>query len=547
MNFTRKRSSKSPPADSNESERSLIPLFIGLMVAMFLSALSATVLSVALPTMVGELNGVDQMLWVMTAYILASTIVMPIVGKVGDLIGRKGLLIAAILIFIAGSVIGGLSTGMGMMVIGRVVQGLGGGGLMILSQATIADVIPARERGKYMGAMGAVFAASSVAGPLLGGWLTEGPGWRWTFWINIPLGIIAALAAIYFLHIPKVTHSKPKFDVWGMTFIAVATTCLVLVASWAGNHYAWDSPTILALIAGTVVAGITFVLVEWKTAEPLIPMMLFKDRNFNLATSAGLLIGVPMFGSIGYLPTYLQMSFGADATTAGLLMIPTMAAVMVTNLITGVLASKYGRYKWMPITGSLLLALSLVLLGTLTLATPLWVLCSYLAIMGMGVGTSVQILVLIVQNSFHISLLGTATASNNYFRQIGASLGSAIVGSLFASRLMGLLSDQLPEGSDAAGGITSLTPVRVHVLPHALRDPILLGYNDALVPLFLYMVPLALLSFVLLCFLKEVPLATTIDRDIRPESLTEGELLLAADKEPANENVDREPPSTPRN
>jgi MFS family permease len=314
--------------------------------------------------------------------------------------------------------------------------------------------------------------------------------------------------------------------VWGMALIAAATTCLVLVASWGGNDYAWDSPTIIGLMVGTVVAGILFVLVERKTAEPLIPMMLFKDRNFNLTTSAGLLTGVAMFGAVGYLPTYLQMTFGADATTAGLLMTPMMGALLVTSVVTGALASKYGRYKWMPITGSLLLALGLLLLGTLTPATPIWVFCGYLAIMGAGLGTSMQILVLVVQNSFHISLVGTATASNNYFRQIGASLGSAVIGSLFASRLMDILSRRLPGGSHAAGGITSLTPDGVRALPHALRDPILLGYNDALVPLFLYMVPLALVAFGLLCFLKEVPLATSIDR-ARPTERPEAAEALA--------------------
>jgi EmrB/QacA subfamily drug resistance transporter len=530
MTTTRPRTiTKAPARASHETKRGLILMFVGLILAMFLSALSSTVLSAALPTMVGELNGVDEMLWVMTAYILASTIMMPIYGKVGDLIGRKGLLIGAIVIFMAGSVIGGLSTSMGMMILSRVVQGLGGGGLIILSQAIIADVIPARERGKYMGIMGAVFAVSSVAGPLLGGWFTEGPGWRWTFWMNIPLGIIAVLAAIRFLHIPHRGHAAPRIDVWGMALVAAATTCLVLVASWGGNDYAWDSPTIIGLIAGTILAAVAFVLVERKAAEPLIPMMLFKDRNFNLTTSAGLLTGVAMFGAVGYLPTYLQMTFGADATTAGLLMTPMMGALVVTSVVTGALASKYGRYKWMPITGSLLLALGLTLLGTLTPDTPLWVFCGYLAVMGAGLGTSMQILVLVVQNSFHISLVGTATASNNYFRQIGASLGSAVIGSLFASRLMDILSQRLPGGSHAAGGITSLTPDGVRALPHALRDPILLGYNDALVPLFLYMVPLALLAFVLLCFLKEVPLATSIDRSApTPATATDQDELQPA-------------------
>jgi len=515
---------------SHETKRGIILLFVGLMLSMLLASLSQTVLSAALPTMVGELNGVTEMLWVMTAYILASTIMMPIYGKLGDLIGRKGLLIGAILAFMAGSVIGGLSGDMGMLIVGRVVQGLGGGGLIILSQAIIADVIPARERGKYMGIMGAVFAVSSVAGPLLGGWFTEGIGWRWTFWINLPLGALALVAAFAFLHIPRYNQEKPRIDYWGMALLAAATTCLILAASWGGNDFAWDSPTIVGLIAGTVIAAIVFVLVERRTAEPIIPLRLFKQRNFNLTTIAGLLTGVAMFGAIGYLPTYLQMTFGLDATTAGLLMIPMMGALLLTSVVTGFLASKYGRYKWMPISGSLVVAAGLTLLSTMTPQTPLWVYCCYLAVMGMGLGMSMQILVLIVQNTFHITMVGTATAANNYFRQIGASLGSAIVGSLFATRLTELLAKQLPAGGGQAGGIDSLTPGAVLDLPAGIRHIIDQAYNDALTPLFLYMMPLLLIACLLLCFLKEKALATTIERDAVPESIGEGNLLVTGGK-----------------
>jgi EmrB/QacA subfamily drug resistance transporter len=524
-----------PPVErarSHESTRGLILLFVGLMLAMLLASLSQTVLSAAMPTMVGELNGVDLMLWVMTAYILASTIMMPIYGKIGDLVGRKGLLLFAITMFMAGSVLGGLAGDMNLLIVARVVQGLGGGGLMILSQAIIADVVPARERGKYMGVMGAVFAVSSVAGPLLGGWFTEGIGWRWTFWINIPLGILALAASIAFLHLPK--HDlrvKPRIDVFGMALLAAATTCLVLIASWGGSTYDWDSLQIILLIAGTVIAGAAFVFVELRTPEPIIPMSLFRERNFTLTTIAGLLTGVAMFGVIGYLPTYLQMTFGEDATTAGLLMIPMMGALLLTSVVTGWLVSRYGRYKWMPMVGALFVAGGLSLLSTMTPETPLWVFCSFLAVMGIGLGTSMQILVLIVQNTFHVRMVGTATASNNYFRQIGATLGSAFVGSLFATRLFDLLGDRLPMTGNVAGSAHSLTPEAVKHLPEAVRTIIDQAYNDALTPLFLWMVPLALAAFVLLCFIKEVPLATTIDRDaVIDNSVAEGNLLVTADE-----------------
>ncbi|MGM7698035.1 DHA2 family efflux MFS transporter permease subunit [Microbacterium sp. A84] len=529
-------SSTAPRPRSHESRRGIILLFIGLVLAMLLASLSQTVLSAAMPTMVGELGGVDQMLWVMTAYILASTIMMPIYGKMSDLIGRKGPMIFAIVTFMAGSVIGALAPDMTVLIAGRIVQGVGGGGLIILSQAIIADVVPARERGKYMGIMGAVFAVSSVAGPLLGGWLTEEVNWRWTFWLNIPLGALALVAAIVLLHLPKGTTAKPKIDVFGMMTLAVATASLILVASWGGNDYEWTSPVILSLIASTVVFAVLFVFVERRAAEPIMPLGLFRHRNFNLATAAGLLIGVAMFGAIGYLPTYLQMTFGADATTAGMLMVPMMGMMLVSSLLSGWLVSKYGRYKWMPIVGAALVALGLVLLGTMTPETPLWRFCVDVGLLGLGLGVNMQILVLIVQNTFPNRVVGTATAANNFFRQIGASLGSAVIGSLFALRLVDIIGERLPSGAAAqVGDIASLTPHSVLELPASVHDIVVHGYNDALTPLLLGMAPLAVVAVVLLCFIKEVPLKTTVERDIVPDSVSEGHLIIEHDSDSVND------------
>jgi EmrB/QacA subfamily drug resistance transporter len=505
---------------SSPSKRSILLVFAGLMVTMLLASLDQTIFSTALPTIVGELHGVDQMLWVTTAYILASTIMLPVYGKLGDLIGRKGLFIAAISIFILGSIVGGFADDMTWLIIGRAVQGLGGGGLMILSQAIIADVVPARERGRYMGIMGGVFALSSVAGPLLGGWFTDVIGWRWGLWMNIPLGILAIVSAMFFLHLPKNTAGRPRLDVAGMGLLAAATTFVVLITTWGGNTYDWDSPIILALIAGAIVAAVAFVFVERKAAEPVMPLKLFKDRNFTLTTIAGLFIGVAMFGAIAYLPTYLQMVTGVDATQAGLLMIPMMAALLVVSIVTGQLVSKTGRYKWLPIAGTAIVAVALLLLSTMTPTMPIWLLCTFLAVMGVGLGASMQILVLIVQNSFPVKEVGTATASNNYFRQVGASIGTAIVGSLFVARLTDLLSQRMPAGATTAGTDTnSLTPEAVKQLPSAMRDIIVGAYSDALTPVFLYMLPLMIVAAVLLCFIKEKPLATTIERDVLPESL----------------------------
>ena len=518
-----------------EDKRNILLVFAGLMVTMLLASLDQMIFSTALPTIVGELNGVDHMLWVTTAYILASTIMLPIYGNLGDLIGRKGLFIGAIALFVLGSIIGGLSQNMAWLIGGRAVQGLGGGGLMILAQAIIADVVPARERGRYMGIMGGVFALSSVAGPLLGGWFTEGIGWRWAFWMNVPLGALAIASAMLFLRLPKNSRTKPKLDIAGMALLAVASTCLVLTTTWGGTTYGWGSATIIALIVGTIVAAAAFVSVERKAAEPIMSPHLFRDRNFNLTTIAGLITGIAMFGALAYLPTYLQMVTGAGATKAGFLMIPMMAALLVSSVISGQLVSKTGRYKWLPIIGTLLVSVSLVLLSTMTPSLPVWALCSYLAVMGVGLGMSMQILILIVQNSFPISQVGTATASNNYFRQIGASLGSAVVGSLFVARLTQLLTDRMPGGgSTAAGSSNSFTPAIVRELPAAVRGVIIGAYNDALTPVFLYMVPLILIAVVLLCFVKEKPLATTIERDIIPETLEIDGMTNARLEEPAD-------------
>ena len=501
-------------------KRHILLIFAGLMVTMLLASLDQMIFSTALPTIVGELDGVNHMLWVTTAYILASTITMPVYGKLGDLIGRKGLFIAAISIFIVGSVIGGLAHDMTWLIAGRAVQGLGGGGLLILSQAIIADVVPARERGKYMGIMGGVFAISSVAGPLLGGWFTEGIGWRWAFWMNVPLGLLAIASAVFFLRLPKNTNRNPSIDLAGITLLAIASTCLVLMTTWGGNTYDWNSPVIIGLIIGALVAGGLFVIVERRAAEPIMPLHLFKERNFNLTTIVGLIIGVAMFGALAYLPTYLQMVTGANATQAGLLMIPLMAALLITSIVSGQLVSRTGRYKALPMIGMVLVAASLFLLSTMTPDLAVWVICSYLALMGLGLGMSMQILILIVQNTFPVTEVGTATASNNYFRQIGASLGSAIVGSLFVAKLTQLLSERMPAGAaSASGGENSLTPAVVRDLPAGIKNVIVSSYNDALTPIFLYMVPLVIVGLILLVFVVEKPLATSIERDILPESL----------------------------
>ena len=504
------------PTADQKADRTVLYLFIGLMITMLLASLNQTVLSTALPTIVGELKGVDQMTWVITGYILATTIVMPIYGRISDLFGRKPVLIAAISLFIVGSIIGGLAQNIEVLIASRVLQGLGGGGLMILAQATIADVVPPRERGRYMGAMGAVFAVSSVAGPLLGGWLTEGPGWRWAFWINIPLGLIAIAATIVFL--PKRAtkpEKNPVIDYLGMALIAGATTALVLVCTWGGSQYAWGSWQIIGLIIVTVVLAALFVAAELRATNPVIPMDLFKHRNFVLTTIAALGIGVAMFGALGYMPTYIQMVTGVDATVAGLLMIPMMGGLLVASIVVGNIVSRTGVYKPYPIAGTLVIAVGLVLLSQLKVESPTWEICAALLVIGTGIGMAMQLLTLIVQNTFPGAIVGTATASVNYFRQVGATLGSAVVGSVFASRLIDLLHQKLPNMGDSDRG--HMTPAAINDLPEAVRQPIIHAYNEALLPIFLYLVPVVLIAFVALCFVVPEALATEVDNGEDPD------------------------------
>ena len=489
--------------------RRIGPIFAGLLVAMLLSSLDQTIFSTALPTIVGELNGVDHMLWVTTAYLVAATIMMPIYGKLGDLVGRRGIFLFALVVFVVGSVVGGLAQDMTWLIIGRAIQGIGGGGLMILSQAIIADVVPVRERSKYMGVMGAVFGLSSVIGPLLGGWFTEGIGWRWAFWINIPLGLAAIVMAAVFLKLPK--HDvKVRLDVFGILTMAVAVTSIILVTSWGGTRYDWDSATIVGLIVLAVVSSALFVLAEHRAAEPIIPLSLFRSRNFVLATVAGLVIGIAMFGALAYLPTYLQMVAGVSATVSGYLLLPMIVGMMITTIGTGQLAARTGRYKWMPLASMIVLGIGLTLLSTLTVETPLWQTLVFLFVMGAGIGLGMQNLILIVQNSFPNSQVGTATAANNFFREIGASLGGAIVGALFSSRLTDLLAERAP-GSGGAVDTNSLTPAAVNQLPGAIKDLVVGAYNDALTPVFLMLVPMVLVGFVVLLFITEVPLRSTLD------------------------------------
>lgn len=493
-------------------------VFIGLMATMLLASLNQTILATALPTIVGELDGVDQMTWVITGFILASTVVMPMYGRLSDLFGRRPVILTAIGLFMIGSVVGALAGSIEILIVSRVIQGLGGGGLMILSQAAIADVVPARQRGKYMGAMGAVFAVSSVAGPLLGGWFTEGPGWRWAMWFNIPIGILAIVLVSIFLNIPHVKSKQmPRLDYLGMVLVAGATTTLVLLCTWGGTRYDWMSAPIIGLLIATVVLAVAFVFTELRAESPVIPMQLFSERNFVLCVLAAICVGIVMFGSLGYMPTYIQMVTGVSATMAGLLMTPMMGSMLIFSIGSGIFVSRTGKYKFFPVVGTLIMGLGMLLLSNLHPESPRWELLGALAVLGMGVGLSMQILTLIVQNTFPGAIVGTATASVNYFRQVGATVGSALVGALFASRLMSNLMEALGGNAPAGSGVgTSLTPEMVDGLPDALRLPIVTAYNDALLPIFLWMAPLGVVAAIIMSFVKEHALKETVEKKVEP-------------------------------
>lgn len=515
-------------AGSASADNNVPLVFSCLMLGMLMSSLGQMIFSTALPTLVGDLGGVNKMSWVITIFLLTMTIGMPVYGKLGDQMGRKSLYMVAIVLFLIGSTIGALAQNMEMMILARGVQGLGAGGLMIGAQAIIADVVSARDRGRYMGIMGGVFGLSSVLGPLLGGFFTDGPGWRWALWFNLPLGIITLVMVAFNLKLPK-RGSGANLDVPGTILMAGTTSCLILFLTWGGRDHPWDSPIIIGLIAATIILGAAFVLVERRVSEPLIPMGLFRVRNFSLTTLAGIIAGVVMFGTLAYLPTYIQMVHGMSPTKAGLMMIPMMAGMILTSVTVGQYVSRTGRYKWFPVVGLLVTATATFLMGGFTANDSLVHLGLVLALMGMGLGLTMQLLVLIVQNAFPVRIVGTATATNNFFRQIGGAAGSAIIGSVFIHRVGDLLSQRMPAalqemaakaGPDAVkpyaeqfahGGASELTPSIVDTLPPELAHVIITSYNDGLTPALMALTPAAIVAALILAFVRQDRLKETVE------------------------------------
>jgi EmrB/QacA subfamily drug resistance transporter len=508
------------------NQRTIWLIFGALMASMFLSSLDQTIVGTAMPTIVGELNGVEHQGWVITAYILAIAIAMPLYGKFGDLYGRRWPFLVAVGLFVVASLGGGMAQSFESLVAWRAVQGLGGGGLMILAQAIIADIIPASDRGKYMGPMGALFGISAVAGPLLGGWLTDGPGWRWTFWINVPIGIAAWAIAYFALKLPSHRSSKPT-DWGGILTMALGTTGIVLLTSWQslGNDgYDWTDPMLVGLLLGTVVLVGLFVFIENRVSEPLIPLRLFRNRTFTITTLIGLVLGMGMFSAMSMLPTFLQMSTGAGVTESGLLMLPMMAGLMLTSIASGIAISKTGRYKMFPVAGLAVTILGLIWLTTIEGEMSLWLFGAMIFVLGAGMGLIMQTIVLAVQNSVDPHELGTATSSNNFFREIGAAVGTAAFTTVFTSRLTDNLQGVfagLPEGTAPASGGSGLTPSIVDQLPEPLRTGVVDAFASSLAPAFWYLVPLVAVGLVLALFLKEVKLSDEAGMVARGEAVME--------------------------
>jgi EmrB/QacA subfamily drug resistance transporter len=482
------------------THRQILAVFWGLGMGMLLASLDGTIVSTAMPTIVGDLGGLDHLAWVFTSYLLASTVSTPIYGKLGDLYGRKRLFQVAIVVFLVGSALCGVATGMGQLIAFRFLQGIGAGGLIVVAQAIIADVVSPRERGRYQGYLGAMFGASSVAGPLLGGFFTDHLSWRWVFYVNIPIGIAALIVTSAVLP-TRPRDRAVRIDLAGSALLTGAITAFVLVTTWGGNEYAWGSPTIVGLGVAAVVMLGAFLVVEQRVAEPVLPLRLFRDRTFTIATSTMFVVGVAMFATVSFLPLFLQIVGGESATDSGLLLVPLMAGLLGASIVAGQVITRTGRYRLFPIAGMALVALGIFLLSTMGPDVGRLAASTYMFVLGVGFGCVMQVMVLAAQNTAAGSDLGVATSSVNFFRSVGGSIGVAVFGALFTNRLA-------HELARTATGVSadSVRPDTVAELAPGVRADVVGAFATALTDVFLVVVPVAVVGFVLTLLLREIPL-----------------------------------------
>ena len=505
-------------ADSSGVRREVLIILPGLLLAIMLAMLDQLVVSTALPRIVGDLGGVTHLSWVVTAYVLASTVTTPLYGKLGDQFGRKRWLMIAIVIFLAGSALSGLARSMDQLIVFRALQGLGAGGLLTGAIATIGDLVSPRERGQYMGYIMGVMTLAMIAGPLVGGYITENFSWRWIFYINMPIGGAALLYLAATMHLPR-HRVKHKIDYVGAITLAIAATSIILMTTWGGTQYAWGSVQVLGLIVLAILSTAAFLATEARAAEPILPLGVFRNRNFSVAIAMSFLLGLALFGALTFLPLYQQTVQHLSPTASGLMLIPMMLGSTVTALISGQVTTKTGRYKVLPIIGAGMMTIGMYLLTGLGLHTSLVTIGFYFAVIGLGMGFLMQITTLVAQNSVAPQEMGVASSARTFFQQIGGSLGVAAFGAVFARRLVESLTAHLPGAHVSVKG-AQLNPATVNHLPVLVREDFFVAITHAVTGVFWLVVPAAAIVFGLAWLIKEVPLrgrAPVAEEPVTPE------------------------------